>query len=63
VGAVAALAATYQLAFDGWVLLNTMNESVYGAGGGSLAFFAALEHALLLTMAAGVVELGRRVMR
>jgi hypothetical protein len=62
VGVLIALAATYQVVLDGWVLLNAMQNKLNGIGGGGFAFFAALEHAILFILAAGAVELGRRMM-
>ncbi len=62
VGVLIALAATYQVVLDGWVLLNAMQNKLNGVGGGGFAFFAALEHAILFILAAGAVELGRRMM-
>jgi hypothetical protein len=63
VGAVVALTATYQIVWDVWVLLNAMNGTINALGGTPIAFFAALEHAVLFAIAAGVVECGRRIMR
>lgn len=60
-GLVIALAATYEISLDLWVLLNAMEGRLNPPGGGFLAFFAALGHALLFILSAGAVDLGRRI--